>query len=266
MIISSTSGLSSPPGETASSWRMHIAVAQMAYEKGLFSAAARNFLSAIATAKSLHLPDQDLSIGLVGLAKCYCELGNFKEAESLYSRVLEIDHSTLSAKCNTLAEDLHALAKVYLRTNRLGEAEALLQKAALMLTAVDPHCLQLAAVEKSLAYIYCQQGRLQDADRLINHALALADTRAGRQDKVFAEVLIVLALLEAKKGRMKEAEELIERAIASFELLTGGCHPELAKFLELAAEFFIHENVPSKVVELTNRARAMRMQIKLIDH
>src|ERR1019366_2372422 len=93
-------------GDTAASWRMHIAVAQIAYDKGLYSAAVRNYHSALAIAESLKLGDEDMAVGLVGLAKCLCELGNFEEAESLYDRVLDIDQATFTGQSSTLAEDL----------------------------------------------------------------------------------------------------------------------------------------------------------------
>lgn len=253
-------------GDTAASWRMHLAVAQIAYDKGLYSAAVRNYHSAQAVAESLRLGDADMSVGLVGLAKCLCELGNFEEAERLYERVLDIDQKIGSGQSSTLAEDLNHLAILYLKTNRLGEAESLLKKSAAILTAVDAHSIQLAAAERGLGYIYCQTGKLEEAERITNHALSISDTKAGRQTKVFAETLMVLGLVAAKKGHLSEAEELIERAIASFELLTGGEHPELAKFLDLAANIFSLEKVETKANELTVRAKAIRSHISAMDH
>jgi tetratricopeptide (TPR) repeat protein len=253
-------------GATTPAWRMHIAVGQMAYEKGLYSAAVTNYNSALFAAEDLDLPDKDMSVALVGLAKCYCELGNFTEAESLYKRVLAIDQVTLTAKSAGLATDINDLASLYLKTKRLGEAEALLQKSVAILTAVDPLSVDLAAAEKNLSSVYCQLGRLDEAERLINHALTVCDTKAGRQTRVFAEVLIGLAVVAAKKGNNAEAEVLIERAISSFEVLTGGQHPELADFLDFAADLFRLEGVDSKVIELTSRAKAIRNHVRAMDH
>ena len=131
---------------------------------------------------------------------------------------------------------------------------------------LDVQSINLAAAEKSLGYIYCQAGKLDKAERTMQHALSICDTSAGRQTAVYAEALIVQGLIAVKRNRLTEAEDLIERAIASFELLTGGEHPELAKFLDLAAEIFGSENAQSKVKELTDRAKSIRSRINARDH
>jgi hypothetical protein len=69
-----------------------------------------------------------------------------------------------------------------------------------------------------------------------------------------------------KKGCFGQAEELIERAISSFELLTGGQHPELADFLDIAANIFCFEHVQAKADELTARAKSIRNHVKAMDH
>jgi hypothetical protein len=165
-----------------------------------------------------------------------------------------------------VAIDFSDLASLYLRSGRLGEAQELLVKADMLLSEIDPHSLELATVKKNLAYIYCQRDNLKEATVRIKDAQLICDTTSGRQTKVYAEVLIVLALVEAKKGCCEIAEALIETAIASFELLTGGQHPELADFLDIAANFFRMEHVQTKVDQLTARAKEIRKHVREMDH
>jgi tetratricopeptide (TPR) repeat protein len=252
--------------KSTTSLRMHIAAAQMAYQKGLYSTALRNYNFAMMSAEQLGLQDEDLSDGLLGLAKCNCELGNYSRAETLYKRVLGIDQSTLSASCTELAIDLNDLARLYLKTSRFDAAEELLVKAEALLTDSDPHALELAAVKKNRAYICCQRDNLKEAAVLVKDAQLICDTTSGRQTKVYAEVLVVLALVEAKKGCYDQSESLIEKAIASFELLTGGQHPELADFLDIAANLFSMDHVQAKAEQLTARAKEIRKHVREMDH
>lgn len=253
-------------GRASSSWRMHLEVARMAYEKGLYAVAVRNYRSALSTAQEMSVPEQDISAGLLGLAKCYCELRNFCQAETLYKRVLQIDTAALSAQRGAVVTDLNELASLYLKVGRLAEAESLLKQSTVILGSGKTEALTLATTEKNFGQLYCQYGRLAEAEHHLRQALAKCDTGPGRQTKLFAEVLIVLALVVTRKGCYQEAEALIERAIESFEVLTGGEHPELADFLDVAADLFQLENVPAKVGELVDRAKAIRKHIREIDH
>jgi hypothetical protein len=58
-----------------------MAVAGMAYDRGLYSAAGRNYYSALQAAEQLGFSEQQLLPILLGLAMCKCQQSNFCEAD-----------------------------------------------------------------------------------------------------------------------------------------------------------------------------------------
>jgi len=105
-----------------------MAVARMAYDRGLYRAAWRNYRTALQAAEQLGFSEQQLLPILLGLIMCLGECGDFCEAEQLYKRVIQIDKATSSADCARLASDLNTLALIYKNAGKIEQAQALLRK------------------------------------------------------------------------------------------------------------------------------------------
>ncbi|MBU6454598.1 MAG: tetratricopeptide repeat protein [Cyanobacteria bacterium REEB67] len=263
----SDSFLNYSPAHTDSlaSWRMHLALARIAYDRGYFSAALKNYTTALHVGARLQLDEWTQSSCFLGLAKCHVELGNFDLAESLYKRVLNLDFANLSKNSFALGDDLTDLAALYLKTSHLSEAEGILKEAIVIFGSSNTSCLGLAEVQKDLAEVYLHRHELDKADATAGLALSLCDSKAGRQKKIYAETLMLLAQIASARGLLPQAEDLTERAIASFEMLTGGEHPELADFLDIAASLWAAQNQEEKCTVCRNRAAAIRKVIRTRD-
>jgi len=251
----------------SNSWTTHIELARMAYERGLYLAASRHYIRGLTAAESLGMKDEDLVEAHLGMAKCFCELGRFSEAEELYKHVLKIDQTALQSKCLSLAVDYNDLAKLYLKTDQFAQAEELLNKSLAITAGLTGNNKELVAeAEKDLAHLYYKRDLLPEATQHIERAYTICDTTNKLRDtKLFSEVLLIMGLLEAKKGLFNDAEEHIEKAITNFEFITGGQHPELADFLDIAADLFQLENLPDKAMELKERASSIRKRIRKLD-
>jgi tetratricopeptide (TPR) repeat protein len=252
--------------DSLASWRMHLALARIAYDRGYFSAALKNFNSALRVGSRLQLDEWTQSSCFLGLAKCYVELGNFDMAESLYKTVLNLDFANLSKNSFALGDDLTDLAALYLKTNHLSEAEGILKEAIVIFGSTNTPCLGLAEVQKDLAQVYLHRRQLDKADSTAGLAMSLCDSKAGRQKKIYAETLMLLAQIASARGFVDDAEALTERAIASFEMLTGGEHPELADFLDIAASLWAAQGDEEKCMGCRNRATSIRKYIRDRDH
>jgi tetratricopeptide (TPR) repeat protein len=247
-------------------WKMHMEAGGIAEEKGLYSAAIRNYRQALAIAESLNLPDEELSPNLLGLATCYFRVGKYHDAEHLYKRMLEIDEAMLGTGDCDFAMDLNDLAELYQRTGRAVEGERLLHCALDTLkTNSSKKPIEIATTLKNLGRSCYERGDLSDAQHYLLHALALCDTPDGRIVKIYPEVLLCLAKLAARQSNCDHAMELAEQAIGAMDLITGGEHAELAEFLEDAATIFTKAGHESAGKEFKQRAQNMRCHIRQLD-
>jgi tetratricopeptide (TPR) repeat protein len=105
-----------------------MAVASMAYDRGLYTSAWRNYRTALQAAEQLGFSEQQVLPILLGLTMCLGERGDFCEAEQLYKRIIQIDEAATSADCARLAIDLKSLALIYQKAGKIEQAQALLQK------------------------------------------------------------------------------------------------------------------------------------------
>jgi tetratricopeptide (TPR) repeat protein len=238
----------------------------MAYENGYYTAARRNYHVALETAQKLGLPDELLCENLLGLAKTHFEQGDFSEAERLYKRVLAIDESICEQDDYSLANDLTDLAKLYIKTGNTGAAEPLLSRSLAILGNLAPkRQLDLAQVLKYMGMVCCEDNRLLEAQRYLTKALAIADT-FKHDRKLFAEILASMAIIAVKQGRLKDAEDCVQQAISVCEVATGGRHPEVADFLELAADILKVDGLQIEAQIMRERADAIRGYLRQNDH
>ena len=248
--------------EALSRWETQLDVGKMAYEKGFYTAAARNFTKALKVAESLDLPDNELSSTLLGLGSSYCQLKRYREAEGLFNRLIQIDRDKLGPTSSDLASHLCEAAVLYQKMGNLPVAEDFLRQSLQMLHQLGDNDIQLAKVLKSLALVCCKQENIDEAEPLIYKAHFLVSRESMRHTKLYAEVLGVLALLEVKKRHFAEADETMAKAIEVLEIATGGQHPELVDFLVYAADIFSEQGLAQKSSSLLARAKLLRALVK----
>lgn len=249
-----------------SSWQTHMALGRMAYERGLYTAAVRNYRTALKTAEQLELAPDELAENLLGIATCDGKLGLQGEAENLYEKVLELEERISTFENENIAAHLNCLAVIYRQMGRLNEAESVLQNA---LKAAESkrvsNSTTIAAIAKNLAQISCERGQFDVAEAYLARAVAVCDTRSSRQTMLFAEILLTLTIIAARQCRYDEAGQFIEEAISILEMLTGGVHPDLADLLELAASMIKEDESFGEVGYLAERVNSIRRHVREVD-
>lgn len=247
-------------------WQTHMAVGRMAYERGLYAAAIRNYRCALKMSGQLELGPAELVENLLGLATSDCKTGLASGTDDIYKRVLEIEERISAIEYDDLATHLNCLAVIYRQIDRLSEAEATLQKA---LKIAERQRISspatIATIVKNLAQVFFEKGELSTAQKYITNALSICDTRSSHQTMLFAEILVTMTMIAARQGRYEEARQLIEQAIEVVELLTGGMHPDLADLLELAADMVEEDGDAEGANSLTGRVASIRRRLREID-
>jgi len=239
-----------------------MSVARMAYERGLYAAAIRNYNNALAIGEQLKLSLQDLAQNTLGRAICHYRLGNFVEAEQLYKDVLEMDKRLFGSED---LKDLEDLSSLYRKTGKLPESEKLLQTA-LKIAQVSPcNPGDLASILKDLAQTYCEQGKLAEADACVRRACAIYESTTSRKTKLYAEILMTIASLSVRQSRCAEAAQFVREATQIMELITGGEHPDLAELLESASNIMREAGFAEEANSLSERTMAIRRHLKALD-
>ena len=155
------------------------------------------------------------------------ELARWPDAEQELRRAKD-EAETLDDPA-ALAATLNNLALVLQDTNRLAEAEPLMQRA----LAIDEHSLgpdhpKVAIRLNNLALLLQATHRLAEAEPLMQRALAIDEHSLGPDHPKVAIRLNNLALLLQATHRLAEAEPLMQRALAIDEHSLGPDHPKVA--------------------------------------
>lgn len=246
-------------------WQSHMALGRMAFERGLYAAAARNYHSALKKAEQQHLSSHEMVTNLLGLATCDNELGETSECESLLKRVLEIEEVYSASYQGDLAEDLNSLASLYMQMGRTSEAESVLRKALAISDASYSDADVEVKILTNLAKALCVVEQSDEAEQFLNRGLGLFDTRSAKQSKAFADLLAIKAAIAARRNNNAESKELIQQAIEVMELVTGGLHPDLATLIDMAARIWDQEGNSQEAAAFAERAAAIRRHLKQID-
>jgi len=168
---------------------------------------------------------------LNGMAAVYYENAEYKEAEPLMERALNIDEASFGKDHPKVAICLNNLAQLYQATNRLKEAEPLMQRA----LKIDEASLgkdhpNVARDLNNLALLYLDTNRLKEAEPLMERALKIDEASFGKDHPNVAIRLNNLAQLYLDTNRSKEAEPLMERLLViflQFTRRTSHRHPHL---------------------------------------
>jgi tetratricopeptide (TPR) repeat protein len=246
-------------------WNTRMSLAQMAYERGLYAAAARNYKLALEIGEELGLKQEQLASNLLGLAKCFSHLGNFTEAEQLYGRLLEMDKSMFGNEHEEVVYDLGELAALYKRAGKFQQAESLLQHAIAIAKTSSQSEDDLGPIFNDMAQVSCCLGKTVEAEDWLKRASAVCKPRASQKTKLHADILITRASLAAQNSHSQEATQMIDEAVEIMEMITGGEHPDLADLLESASSVMRNAKFPEEADAFVRRAAAIRARLKSVD-
>jgi tetratricopeptide (TPR) repeat protein len=150
---------------------------------------------------------------------------------------------------------LNNLAQLYQDTNRLGEAEPLMERALKIgEQGFGPEHPNVAIRLNNLAQLYQDTNRLAEAEPLMERALKIDEKSYGPEHPNVAIRLNNLAQLYQDTNRLAEAEPLMERALKIDEKSFGREHPKVAIRLNNLAALYYRTNRLAEAEPLMERA------------
>jgi tetratricopeptide (TPR) repeat protein len=179
----------------------------------------------------------ETAAGLSILASAYAEQGRLDKAEELFRRSIAIKGKGFGKEHPNTAITEAAFASVLVQQGDLSEAEALLTKALEVFDKAWPVAnermpvgarLNIPATLDSLAQVYWQQDRQQDAEAALKRALAIRKALIGDRHPSVAGNLSSLGVIYGATGRHAEAEQALRQALDIAEASLGPKHPHVA--------------------------------------
>lgn len=170
--------------------------------------------------------EADLIPTLNWLAYLYSLQEQYREAESMYLRSLELSKRLLGDRHPSIANSLNNLALLYESQGEYDKAEPLyIQALELDRQLLGENHPEVAASLNNLALLYKTQGRYAEAEPLYLQALDLNRRLLGENHPDVATSLNNLAMLYSAQGRYQEAESLYEQALVISQQIFGDNHP-----------------------------------------
>lgn len=177
-----------------------------------------------------HLNGEDELITLRNnLAFVYKGLGRYREAATLYEKVLQLKEEYTVASLRFKAATTSNLALVYKELGEYEEAADLLEQALQIdLKNLEPGHPDLAIRKSSLASVYQVLNRHEEAITLSKQALKADLFNFGENHPNVARRRSTLAIIYQGIGRYQEATQLLELALQSDLKNFEDSHPNLA--------------------------------------
>ncbi|HUU19028.1 MAG TPA: serine/threonine-protein kinase [Sedimentisphaerales bacterium] len=176
--------------------------------------------------------DEEPHAGNMGaLAHTYHHLGKYKEAESLYNKILEIVRRERGedyiyfypmVTCN--------LARVYADQGRYDEAEGLFRKT-LETVEWDAESRWRLVYTADLANMYRDQGRYGEAELLLVKTLAIERRVLGDGHKLTLQTMYVLVRVYTAQKRYEDAKGLLNEGLKLARHLLREGHPATLRFV-----------------------------------
>ncbi|MBV9231665.1 MAG: tetratricopeptide repeat protein, partial [Chloroflexi bacterium] len=193
--------------------------------------------------------------------------GQYREAEPLYLRALQIQEHALGATHPAVASTLNSLANLYWRQGKYAEAEPLhLRALQIREQALGPIHPEVANPLNSLATLYRGQGKYAEAEPLCQRALQIREQTLGPTHPAVAHSLNNLALLSRDQGKYGEAEALYQRALRIWEQALGPEHSLVSRALHGLANLSRNQEKYEEAETLYRRALSIQEQRVGLSH
>jgi tetratricopeptide (TPR) repeat protein len=147
------------------------------------------------------------------LGAVYCLRRNFPLAEQFLTKALTLTTDKFGSTHAALIDSLDGLGYVYTKMGRYADAEAQYRRAIGILGLHNPipFDVRVARSHKGLADTYMEQGKLDEALRSLEEAVAIARPNLTKSQEMIS-ILEAYSSLLAVKGNASEAKELRSEA------------------------------------------------------
>src|SRR5262249_25406686 len=172
---------------------------------------------------------------LLNLARINRQLNHFDEAKGFFERALASRVSALGEGHHEVAETRNELALFYRSSGRYADAESLLKQALDVYGRTPAHDFrdEVFTLDILTGLYRYHMGRLKEAERLSNRALAIRTRELEPNDRDIAQNRASLALLYRDQGRYSEAEPLLKSALATYEKILAPDDDDIVDILDI---------------------------------
>ncbi|HYT46414.1 MAG TPA: tetratricopeptide repeat protein, partial [Methylomirabilota bacterium] len=187
---------------------------------------AVDFIQNVIDAKSDDYPTL-----LLNLAGIYVDQGKFKEAQTLYKKLIRKAKRTYGSNSYLVAMLSGRLARLYLdldQRRNYTEAETLLQQALLFTTQDQPEHPHATSIYHDLGDLYLKQEKFVQAEEMYYQALSIDQKIFGNAHLVVASDLGQLATLNYEQNRFDEALSLRKEEMSILQKMWGEQHLDVA--------------------------------------
>jgi len=192
---------------------------------------------------------------------------NYRSAEPLYRRALQIWEKRLGAEHTRVATALNNLAESLRAQGQYADAEPLYRRALeIREKQVGPDHLDTALSLNNLAGLLKSQGQYAAAESLYRRAILIREKQQRPDHSDLATNLNNLAILLKAQGEYAAAELLYRRALEIFEKQLGPDHPDTAQSLNGLALLLKAQGEYAAAEPLCRRALEIREKQLGLDH
>jgi tetratricopeptide (TPR) repeat protein len=193
------------------------------------------------------------------VAQYQCERGQYRAADPLYRRALQIQEHALGSAHPAVASTLAGQANLYRRQGNYAQAEPLhLRALQIREQALGPAHPAVASSLNDLANLYSDQGRYRELEALRVRSLQIREQTLRPDHPDVAASLNNLALLYQDQSRYGEAEALYERALQIQEQALGPEHHLVSTVLNDLANLYRDQEKYMQAETLYQRALSLR--------
>ena len=133
-----------------------------------------------------------------------------------------------TAKADKTHTSLRAMARVYMASGSYDRAQPLLATALDLAKASNAPDSDVCACALDLAYLYKNQGNLNEAETICLSGLELQEKVHGPRHPFVAYTLRILGEIYRRQGRFREATDSLDRAMAIMRRVSDEDDPDMA--------------------------------------
>lgn len=164
-------------------------------------------------------------IFLQNTGSLYHAKGDLTKAENQYIKALQIASATYGESSNQYADILLRQATLAKDKGAYDKAEPLFKQA---LSLVDNNSIGAAAIHNNMGILYQLMGRLDEAEKQFESALAIYKTSGGGNQLDYILTEENLATLYSLQGKNEKALELLSKTVAKNKEVFGSQSPNYA--------------------------------------
>ena len=191
------------------------------------------------------------------LSGAYVALDRYREAEPLAREALDIDRRLFGDAAPPTARHSLVLAKLYMLTGRVRQAEEMLLRARpIMETAFGKDSPRVAGLLNHLGLANDMLGRLPQSAAYYRQAIAIYEKNESHR-RLTGIVMSNLIAVLLDLGQLEEAAKTGEAALASLEKWFGADHPYVARTLHSLGTVYQGQGRIDDAQQLYERAQAI---------